>query len=140
MADTSEVRADIERTRVRMSAALTELERKVDVRQKVMDNPLPALALAFGAGIGLSASKADVKTAKAAMTAAQATGTKLGTGLDEVVSAVLAGVTAAFHRRLEAALAEVLTSLKGKTDPADGPSASVGFEKSQSPETPDALR
>ena len=63
---TTEVRADIEQTKARMSGAIAELERKVDVTQKVRDHPWAAVGLAFGAGIALSASHADVKAAKAA--------------------------------------------------------------------------
>ena len=36
---TTEVRADIEQTRARMTNAIDELERKVDVTQKVKDHP-----------------------------------------------------------------------------------------------------
>ena len=61
---TTEVRADIEQTRARMSDAISELERKVDLTQKVREHPWGAVGVAFGAGIALSVSRADVKAAK----------------------------------------------------------------------------
>jgi len=61
---TTEVRAEIEQTRTRISGAIAELERKADVTQKVRDHPWAAVGVAFGAGIALSASRADVRAAK----------------------------------------------------------------------------
>ena len=91
---TTEVRADIEQTRARMSGAIAELERKVDVAQKVRDHPWAAVGLAFGAGIALSASRADVRAAKVTVDATRETGSKLGGALDGVVAALVAGVAA----------------------------------------------
>src|SRR3979411_642597 len=62
MAETpADVRRDIELTRNRISDTLQELEHKMNVTQIVKDNPWPALALAVGAGVLLSGSKADMK-------------------------------------------------------------------------------
>jgi len=61
---TTEVRADIEQTRARMSNAIDELERKIDVTQRIADHPWIAVGVAFGAGVALSATKADVQAAK----------------------------------------------------------------------------
>src|SRR6185369_5013551 len=83
---TTEVRADIEQTRARMSGAIAELERKVDVTQRVKDHPWTAVGLAFGAGIALSASRTDVKAEKATADATRDTGSKLGSALDGVVA------------------------------------------------------
>ena len=59
MADTpADVRRDIELTRGRISDTLQELERKMNVTQLVKENPWPALALAVGAGVLLSGTKA----------------------------------------------------------------------------------
>jgi len=110
---TTEVRADIEQTRERMSGAIAELERKVDVTQKVRDHPWAAVALAFGAGVALSASKADVKAAHVTSQAAKDTGSKLGGALDGVLAALIAGATQAFHSRIDGMVAEVVTSIKG---------------------------
>lgn len=110
---TTEVRADIEQTRARMTNAIDELERKVDVAQRVKDHPWVAVGLAFGAGVALSASKADVQAAKVAADATQKTGSKLGTALDGVVAALIAGVTEAVHSRVDTAVSQVVTSISG---------------------------
>jgi hypothetical protein len=114
---TTEVRADIELTRARMSGAIAELERKVDVTQKVKDHPWTAVGVAFGAGFALSASRTDVIAAKVTADATRETGTKLGGALDGVVAALIAGVAEAFHSRLEDAVKEVVTSIRGATKP-----------------------
>jgi len=46
-----------------MSDTLQELEQKMNVTQIVKNNPWPALAIAVGAGVILSGSRADVKAA-----------------------------------------------------------------------------
>src|SRR4051812_31234234 len=98
---TTEVRADIENTRARMSGAIAELEKKVDVSAKVKENPWLAVGIAFGAGVVLSASRVDVKAAKVTSTATKDTGSKLGSALDGVVAALIGGVTEAFHSRID---------------------------------------
>ena len=110
---TMEVRADIEQTRERMSGAIAELERKVDVTQKVKDHPWAAVAVAFGAGVALSASRADMRAAQVTSQATRDTGTKLGDALDGVVAALIAGATQAFHSRIDGMVADVVTSIKG---------------------------
>ena len=110
---TSEVRADIELTRARMSGAIAELERKVDVTEKVRNHPWAAVGVAFGAGIALSASRADVKAAKVTADATRETGSKLGGALDGVVAALIAGVAAAFQSRIDGMVSEVVSSVKG---------------------------
>ena len=110
---TTEVRADIEQTRQRMSGAIAELERKVDVTQKVRNHPWAAVAVAFGAGVALSTSRADVKAAQVTSQATKDTGTKLGGALDGVVAALIAGVTQAFHSRIDGMVDEVVTSIRG---------------------------
>lgn len=114
---TSEVRADIELTRARMSGAIAELERRVDVTQKVRDHPWTAVGVAFGAGIALSASRADVRAAKVTADATRDTGTKLSVALDGVVAALIAGVAEAFNSRIEDAVKEVVASIRGTTKP-----------------------
>ena len=110
---TTEVRADIELTRARMSGAIAELERKVDVTQRVKDHPWTAVGVAFGAGIALSASRADVRAAKVTAEATRETGSKLGDALDGVVAALIAGVAEALHSRIEDAVKDVVTSIRG---------------------------
>ena len=118
---TTEVRADIEQTRARMSTAIDELEHKMDVTQRVKDHPWIAVGVAFGAGVALSASKADVQAAKVTADATQKTGSKLGTALDGVVAALIAGVTEAFHSRVDSAVNQVVTSIRGSSTPSSGP-------------------
>jgi hypothetical protein len=114
---TTEVRADIEQTRARISSAIAELERKVDIPQKVRDHPWAAVGLAFGAGIALSASRADVRAAKVTVDATRETGSKLGGALDGVVAALVAGVAAAFQSRITGLVGDVVTSIKGDEKP-----------------------
>ena len=118
---TTEVRAEIEQTRARMSNAIDELERKIDVTQKISDHPWIAVGVAFGAGIALSATKTDVQAAKVTADATQKTGTKLGTALDGVVAALVAGVTEAFHARVDSAVNQVVTSIRGATASSSSP-------------------
>jgi hypothetical protein len=126
---TSEVRADIEQTRERMSGAIAELERKVDVAQRVKDHPWAAVGVAFGAGIALSASRQDVKAARVTADATRQTGSKLGSALDGVLAALIAGVTEAFHTRIDSAVSEVVT------DSGTGGSRAIG-SSSRSGEPP----
>ena len=112
---TTEVRADIEQTRARMSGAIAELERKVDVAQRVRENPWTAVGIAFGAGVALSASRTDVRAARVTADATRETGGKLGSALDGVVAALIAGVTEAFHTRIDGMVEEVVTSIRGTT-------------------------
>ena len=110
---TTEVRAEIEQTRARMTNAINELERKIDVTQKVKDYPWVAVGIAFGAGVALSASRADIQAAKVTADATQKTGSKLGTALDGVVAALIAGVTEAVHSKVDTAVNQVVTSISG---------------------------
>jgi hypothetical protein len=112
---TTEVRAEIEQTRARMSGAIAELERKVDVTQRVRDHPWSAVGVAFGAGIALSASRADVRAAKVTADATKETGSKIGTALDGVVAALIVGVAEAFQSRIDGAVKEVVSSIRGPT-------------------------
>lgn len=109
---TTEVRAEIEQTRARMSAAIAELERKVDVTHQVGNHPWAAVGVAFGAGIALSASRADVKAARATADATRETGSKLGSALDGVMAALIAGVAGAFQSRIDGVVSDVVTSLR----------------------------
>jgi hypothetical protein len=112
---TTEVRAEIEQTRARMTGAIAELERKVDVTRKVRDHPWSAVGVAFGAGIALSASRADVRAAKVTADATKETGSKIGTALDGVVAALIAGVAEAFQSRIDGAIKDVVSSIRGTT-------------------------
>jgi hypothetical protein len=110
---TKEVRADIEQTRARMSGAIAELERKANIGQQVGDHPWAAVALAFGAGVALSGSRADVKAAQVTSQATRDTGSKLGSALDGVIATFLGSVTEAVHTRIDGAVKEVVQSIRG---------------------------
>jgi len=98
---TADVRRDIELTRNRISDTLSELENKMNVTQLVKENPWPALALAIGAGVLLSGSRADVKSAAAAVTATKGASSRLGTVLDDLVSQVVGGFHGMVEQRIE---------------------------------------
>jgi Protein of unknown function (DUF3618) len=115
---TKEVRADIEQTRARMSGAIAELEKKANIGQQIAEHPWAAVALAFGAGVALSGSRADVKAAAVTSRATRDTGSKLGDALDGVIATLIAGVTEAVHTRIDGAVKEVVTSIRGDSPPA----------------------
>jgi len=107
----TEVRADIEQTRERMSTTLTELEQRLNVVQVVRDHPWPALALAFGAGLALSASGADTKAAVATVAATKGSSTKIGAALDDIVANMMTGVHSALQDRIDGWVGELKSAL-----------------------------
>jgi hypothetical protein len=104
---TADVKRDIELTRARMSDTLQELEQKMNVAQIVKNNPWPALAIAVGAGVILSGSRADVKAAAATVTATRGASGRLGNVLDELVSQVVQAFQGAIEHRIEAVAQDV---------------------------------
>jgi hypothetical protein len=98
---TADVRRDIELTRNRISDTLEELEHKLNVTQIIKDNPWPALALAVGAGVVLSGSRADVKAAAATVTATRGASGRIGTVLDDLVSQVVQSFHGVIEQRIE---------------------------------------
>jgi hypothetical protein len=108
---TADVRRDIELTRERMSSTITELEQKLNISQMVRDHPWPALALAVGAGVLLSGSKADVKAAAATLAATNGASSKIGAVLDDVVASLMTAATDAFHGRVDDLVGEVKTMI-----------------------------
>ena len=104
---TADVRRDIELTRSRISETLDELEHKLNVTQIVKNNPWPSLALAVGAGVLLSGSKADVRAAAATVVATKGASGKLGTVLDDLVSHVLQSFHGAIEQRIEGLASDV---------------------------------
>jgi hypothetical protein len=117
---TADVRRDIEETRERMSTTLTELEQRLNVVQIVRDHPWPALALAFGAGLALSASGTDAKAAVATMAATKGSGTKIGAALDDIVANLMTGVHSAVQDRIDGWVGELKSAIGG---PSRGSSA-----------------
>src|SRR5919199_6290894 len=108
---TADVRRDIEMTRERMSDTLAQLERKLNVMQMVKDHPWPSLALAFGAGVLLSGSKADVKAAAATAVATRGASGRVGSVLDDLVASLVTGVHGAFQQRVENWVDELKTAI-----------------------------
>jgi uncharacterized Ntn-hydrolase superfamily protein len=104
---TADVKRDIEQTRTRIADTLVELENKMNVTQLVRDNPWPAIALALGAGVVLSGTKADVKAAAATVVATKGASGRVGSVLDELVSQVVQSFHGAFEQRIEALAGEV---------------------------------
>ena len=102
MAETTvDVRKDIELTRTRISETLQELEQKMNVTQIVKDNPWPALAVALGAGVLLSGSRADVRAATATMVATKGASSRVGGVLDDLVAQVVQGFHSAIESKIE---------------------------------------
>lgn len=124
---TADVRRDIELTRNRISDTLTELEHKMNVTQIVKENPWPALALAVGAGVLLSGSRADVKSAAATITATRGASSRLGTVLDELVSQVVGGFHGVVEQRIEGLANEVKRAIGAPLAGKSGTSSSRSF-------------
>ena len=96
-----------------MSSTLAELEHKLNVVQVVRDHPWPALAIAVGAGVLLSGSRADVKAAAATVTATKGASSRLGSALDDVVATLLGGVHRAIDDRITGWVDELKTAIGG---------------------------
>jgi hypothetical protein len=117
---TADVKRDIELTRQRMSSTLAQLEQKLNLGQVVRDNPWPALGLAFGAGLLLSGSRADVKAAAAAATATRGASGKLGNALDDIVANLMTGLGAALQGHVDTLVDEVKRAVGAPTTNGDG--------------------
>jgi hypothetical protein len=121
MAETpADVRRDIELTRNRISDTLQELEQKMNVAQIIKDNPWPALALAVGAGVLLSGSKADVKATAATLTATRGASSRIGTVLDDLVSQVVSGFHGAIEQKIEALASDVKRAIGAPLSGSNG--------------------
>jgi hypothetical protein len=112
---TADVRRDIELTRNRISDTLEQLEHKLNITQLVRDNPWPSLALAFGAGVVLSGSRADVKAAAATVTATKGASGRIGTVLDDLVSQVVQTFHGAIEQRIEGLATQVKQAIGAPT-------------------------
>jgi hypothetical protein len=119
---TADVRRDIELTRERMSTTIAQLERKLNVAHIVRDHPWPALALAFGAGLALAASKSDVKAAAATVAATGGASSKMGALLDDVAARVITGATAAVNERIDGWVDELKAAIGAPTPSTARPS------------------
>jgi hypothetical protein len=108
---TADVRRDIAVTRERMSGTIEELEQKLNVKQLVRDHPWPALAIAVGAGVLLSGSRADVKAAAATSAATRGARSKLGTALDDIIAQVVTAATDALQHQVDSVVTDVRAML-----------------------------
>ncbi|MDB4885039.1 MAG: hypothetical protein JWN79_477 [Gemmatimonadetes bacterium] len=124
---TADVRRDIELTRNRISDTLSELENKMNVAQLVKENPWPALALALGAGVLLSGSSADVKSAAVTVAATKGASSRLGSVLDELVSQVVSSFHGVVEQRIEGLANDVKRAIGA---PTDGRGTGSGFASS----------
>ena len=133
---TADVRRDIELTRNRISDTLEQLEQKLNVTQLVRDNPWPALALAVGAGVLLSGSRADVKAAAATVTATRGASGRIGTVLDDLVAQVVQSVHGVIEQRIEGLATQVKQAIGAPVTPrnnanlpvAQTANSSLGFQ------------
>lgn len=120
MAETpADVRRDIEVTRERMSGTIEELEQKLNVKQMVRDHPWPALAIAVGAGVMLSGSRADVKAAAATSAATKGARSKLGAALDDIIAQLVTAATDALQQQVDHVVGDV-RSMLGATQRTSG--------------------
>ncbi len=131
-------------TRERMSTTLAQIEQKMNLVQIVRDHPWPALAVAVGAGVLLSGSRADVKAAGATLAATRGASSRIGMALDDVVANLMTGVSQAFQHRVDSFVHEIKdaigapsTGVQGRGDgqsdrgPTGSWSASTGESRSQ---------
>ena len=123
---TADVRRDIELTRNRISDTLEQLEHKLNVTQLVKDNPWPALALAVGAGVLLSGSRADVKAAAATVTATKGASGRIGTVLDDLVSQVVQSFHGVVEQRIEGLANEVKRAIGAPVSQRTGAMGQTG--------------
>ena len=114
---TADVRRDIELTRNRISDTLEQLEHKLNVTQMVKDNPWPALALAVGAGVLLSGSRADVKAAAATVTATRGASGRIGSVLDDLVAQVVQSFHGVIEQRIEGLATQVKQAIGAPISP-----------------------
>lgn len=129
---TADVRRDIEMTRERMSTTLDQLEQKLNLSQIVRDNPWPALGAAVAAGIILSGSRADVKATTATLAATRGAQNKLGPAIDDIVSNLVTGVSAAFQQKIDSWVDELKSAIGAPTGTAQRQSfADVGGQQQQ---------
>jgi len=83
----------------------------------IRDNPWPALALAVGAGVVLSGSRADVKAAAATVTATRGASGRIGTVLDELVAQVVQSFHGVIEQRIEGIATQVKQAIGAPISP-----------------------
>jgi hypothetical protein len=124
---TADVKRDIEMTRERISTTLAQLEQKTNVLQIIKDHPWPAIGVAFGAGVLLAGSSADVKAAGATVVATRGASSKLGTVLDDMVAQLMHGVSGAFQHKIDSLVGELKEAIGVPVGGAMGGSSGGGY-------------
>jgi len=81
------------------------------VKQMVRDHPWPALAVAVGAGILLSGSRADVKAAAATVAATKGASSQLGVVLDDVVATLMTAASDALRGQVDSLVGEIKSAI-----------------------------
>jgi hypothetical protein len=79
--------------------------------QVVREHPWPVLALAFGAGVALSASGSDTKAAVATLAATKGSRSKIGSALDDIVANMMTGVHGAVQDRIDGWVNELKSAI-----------------------------
>jgi hypothetical protein len=125
---TADVRRDIQQTRKRISDTLEQLEHKLNVTQLVRDNPWPSLALAVGAGVLLSGSRADVKAAAATVTATKGASGRIGTVLDDLVAQVVQSFHGVIEQRIDGLATQVKQAIGAPVTPRPNANLSLGIQ------------
>ncbi len=124
---TADVRRDIELTRERMSSTLAQLERKLNVSQVVKDHAWPAVGVAFGAGLLLSGTRADVKAGAVTLMATKGASSRIAPALDDIVARLMQGVGEALQGRVDDLIEEVKIAIGA---PSNANSTSSGVRPS----------
>jgi hypothetical protein len=136
---TADVRRDIEMTRERMSSTLAQIEHKMNLMQVVRDHPWPAVAVAVGAGVLLSGSRADVKAAGATVAATRGASSRIGTALDEVVANLMTGVSQAFQHRVDTFVDEIKSAIGAPRGSGTFRTGTYGDRSGATPRTSDSF-
>jgi Protein of unknown function (DUF3618)/DUF883 C-terminal glycine zipper region len=113
MVDTTDaVRRDIEMTRERMSTTLAELEQRMNVMQRIRDNPWPAIGIAVGAGVALGAAGSRRRGAPASIDVAPTSGRRLRFVLDGILVYLLRSLRQVAEGQIDSVMDDLRTSLR----------------------------
>lgn len=114
MVDTTDaVRRDIEMTRERMSTTLAQLERKVNVMQRIRDHPWPALGIAVGTGVVLGVAGSRGRAGAATLAVTRTARSRLGGVAEEIVAHLLRGLREVAESQIDDVLEDLRSTLKG---------------------------
>jgi len=111
----------------------------MNVAQLVKDNPWPALALAVGAGVLLSGSKADVKAAAATVVATKGASNRLSGVLDDLVSQVISGFHGAIEQKIEGLATDVKRAIGAPSRSASTVRTGAAFDSTPDPSSSQSI-